>query len=59
MEYLNTPVVNDTLYGAKPLNLLKPYEICLHSTALEFSIFDQDYSFKVNPPLFFNRVLEV
>lgn len=59
MEYLNTPVVNDTLYGGKPLDFLKPYEICLHSSALEFSIYNKDYSFKVDPPLFFNRVLEV
>ncbi len=59
MEYLKTPVVNDTLYGANPLDFLKPYEICLHSSALEFSIFEEDYSFKVDPPLFFNRVLEV
>ena len=59
MEYLKTPVVNDTLYGANPLDYLKPYEICLHSSALEFSIFEEDYSFKVDPPLFFNRVLEV
>ncbi len=59
MEYLKTPVVNDTLYGANPLDYLKPYEICLHSSALEFSIFEEDYIFKVDPPLFFNRVLEV
>tara|TARA_B100000131_G_C18098943_1_gene605177 strand:+ start:1544 stop:2149 length:606 start_codon:yes stop_codon:yes gene_type:complete len=59
MEYLKTPVVNDTLYGATQLQFLKPYEICLHSSALEFSIFDEDYNFKVDPPLFFNRVLEV
>ncbi len=59
MEYLKTPVVNDTLYGANPLKFLKPYEICLHSSALEFSIFEEEYSFKVDPPLFFNRVLEV
>ena len=59
MEYLNTPVVNDTLYGAKPLDFLEPHEICLHSSALEFSIYDKDYSFKVDPPSFFNRVLKV
>ena len=59
MEYLKTPVVNDTLYGANRLNFLQPNEICLHSSALEFSIFDEDYKFKVDPPLFFNRVLEV
>ena len=59
MEYLNTPVANDTLYGAKPLGFLEPYEICLHSSSLEFSIFEEEYSFKVDPPLFFNRVLEV
>ena len=59
MEYLKMPVVNDTLYGAKPIDFLEPYEICLHSSALEFSFFDEDYSFKVDPPLFFNRVLEV
>lgn len=59
MEYLNTPVVNDTLYGAKPNPLIKSSEICLHSHILNFNLFDKEFTFESSPPEFFNKVLEV
>jgi len=59
MEYLNSPVVNDTLYGAKRNNNINSSEICLHSHMLNFTLFEKNYSFKSSPPEFFNKVLEV
>ena len=59
MEYLNTPVVNDTLYGAKTNKLLTSSQICLHSYKLNFKLFDKNYNFESSPPEFFNKVLEV
>ncbi len=59
MEYLNTPVVNDTLYGAKSNNIISSSKICLHSHQLSFNLFDKEFSFKSSPPEFFNKVLEM
>ncbi len=59
MEYLNTPIVNDTLYGAKPNRLITSSEICLHSHILNFKIFDEEFTFESSPPDFFNKILEV
>ena len=59
MEYLNTPVVNDTLYGAKINKLTTSSQICLHSHKLRFNLFDKDFNFECAPPEFFNKVLEV
>ena len=59
MEYLNSSVVNDTLYGAKSNNLINSFEICLHSHMLNFTLFEKNFTFKSSPPDFFNKVLEV
>ena len=59
MEYLKTPVVNDTLYGAKPNMLITSSEICLHSHILNFNLFNEEFTFESPPPDFFNKVLEV
>ena len=59
MEYLNTPVVNDILYGAKLNRLISPSAICLHSHILSFNLFNEDFTFESSPPDFFNKVLEV
>ncbi len=59
MEYLKTPIVNDTLYGAKTNTLLSLSEICLHSHKLNFNLFDKKFTFESSPPEFFNKVLEV
>ena len=59
MEYLKTPVVNDTLYGAKLNKLIPPNAICLHSNNLNFKLFNEEFTFESPPPEFFNKVLEV
>lgn len=59
MEYLNTPVVNDTLYGAELNKLIPSNAICLHSNNLNFNLFNEEFSFESLPPEFFNKVLEV
>ena len=59
MEYLNTPVVNDTLYGAELNKLIPSNAICLHSNNLNFNLFNEEFSFESPPPEFFNKVLEV
>ena len=59
MEYLNTPVVNDTLYGAELNKHIPPNAICLHSNNLNFNLFNEEFSFESPPPEFFNKVLEV
>ena len=59
MEYLNTPVVNDTLYGAELNKHIPPNAICLHSNNLNFNLFNEEFSFESQPPEFFNKVLEV
>ena len=59
MEYLNTPVVNDTLYGAELNKLIPNNAICLHSNNLNFNLFNEEFSFESLPPEFFNKVLEV
>ena len=59
MEYLNTPVVNDTLYGAELNKHIPPNAICLHSNNLNFNLFNEEFSFESLPPEFFNKVLEV
>ena len=59
MEYLNNPVVNDTLYGAELNKLIPSNAICLHSNNLNFNLFNEEFSFESPPPEFFNKVLEV
>ena len=59
MEYLNTPVVNDTLYGAKLNQLISTSAICLHSHKLNFNLFNESFTFESSPPEFFNKVMEV
>ena len=59
MEYLNTPVVNDTLYGAELNKHIPPNAICLHSNNLNFKLYNEEFSFESPPPEFFNKVLEV
>ena len=59
MEYLNTPVVNDTLYGAELNKLIPNNAICLHSNNLYFNLFNEEFSFESPHPEFFNKVLEV
>ncbi|MFL2647947.1 MAG: RluA family pseudouridine synthase [Candidatus Actinomarina sp.] len=59
MEYLNAPIVNDTLYGAKRNDLINSFAICLHSHVLNFTLFKKNFSFKSSPPEFYNKVMEV
>ena len=59
MEYLNSPVVNDILYGAKLNNIMTSSQICLHSHKLGFTLFGKKFNFESSPPDFFNKVLEV
>ena len=59
MEYLNTPVVNDTLYGAKLNQHISPSAICLHSHRLNFNLFNENFIFESSAPEFFNKVMEV
>ena len=59
MEYLNTPVVNDTLYGAKLNQHISSSAICLHSHRLNFNLFNENFIFESSAPEFFNKVMEV
>ena len=58
-EYLKTPIVNDTLYGAKKVNELNQNTICLQSYNIEFKLFDKDYKFSINEPDYFTSIMNM
>ena len=58
-EYLKTPIVNDTLYGAKKVNELNQKTICLQSYNIEFKLFDKDYKFSINEPDYFTSIMNM
>ena len=58
-EYLKTPIVNDTLYGAKKVNELNQNTICLQSYNIEFKLFDKDYNFSINEPDYFTSIMNM
>ena len=58
-EYLKTPVVNDTLYGAKKVSELNQNTICLQSYNIEFKLFDKDYKFSINEPDYFTSIMNM
>ena len=58
-EYLKTPIVNDTLYGANRSLLLDKDTICLQSYELEFVLFEKDYKFSINEPDYFSSIMEM
>ena len=58
-EYLKTPIVNDTLYGAKKVNELNQNTICLQSYNIEFKLFDKDYKFSINEPDYFTSIMSM
>ena len=58
-EYLKTPIVNDTLYGAKKVSELNQNTICLQSYNIEFKLFDKDYKFSINEPDYFTSIMKM
>ena len=58
-EYLKTPIVNDTLYGAKKVNELNQKTICLQSYNIEFKLFEKDYKFSINQPDYFTSIMNM
>ena len=58
-EYLKTPIVNDTLYGAKKVSDLNQNTICLQSYNIEFKLFDKDYKFSINEPDYFTSIMNM
>ena len=58
-EYLKSPIVNDTLYGAKKVNELNQNTICLQSYNIEFKLFDKDYKFSINEPDYFTSIMNM
>ena len=58
-EYLKTPIVNDTLYGAKKVNELNQNTICLQSYNIEFKLFDKEYKFSINEPDYFTSIMNM
>ena len=58
-EYLKTPIVNDTLYGAKKVNELNQNTICLQSYNIEFKLFEKDYKFSINEPDYFTSIMNM
>ena len=58
-EYLKTPIVNDTLYGAKKVSELNQNTICLQSYIIEFKLFDKDYKFSINEPDYFTSIMNM
>jgi len=58
-EYLKTPIVNDTLYGAKKVDELNQNTICLQSCIIEFKLFDKDYKFSINEPDYFTSIMNM
>ena len=59
LEYLKTPIVNDTLYGAKKVSELNQNTICLQSYNIEFKLFDKDYKFSINEPDYFTSIMNM
>ena len=58
-EYLKTPIVNDTLYGAKKVSELNQNTICLQSYNIEFKLFDKNYKFSINEPDYFTSIMNM
>ena len=58
-EYLKTPIVNDTLYGAKKVSELNQNTICLQSYNIEFKLFDKDYKFSIKEPDYFTSIMNM
>lgn len=58
-EYLKTPIVNDTLYGAKRVSELNQNTICLQSYNIEFKLFDKDYKFSIDEPDYFTSIMNM
>ena len=58
-EYLKTPIVNDTLYGAKKVSELNQNTICLQSYNIEFKLFDKEYKFSINEPAYFTSIMKM
>ena len=58
-EYLKTPIVNDTLYGAKKVSELNQNTICLQSYNIEFKLFDKKYKFSINEPDYFTSIMNM
>jgi len=58
-EYLKTPIVNDTLYGAKKIDELNQNTICLQSYNIEFKLFDKDYKFSIKEPDYFTSIMNM
>ena len=58
-EYLKTPIVNDTLYGAKKVSELNQNTICLQSYNFEFKLFDKEYKFSINEPDYFTSIMNM
>ena len=58
-EYLKTPIVNDTLYGAKKVDELNQNTICLQSYNIEFKLFDKEYKFSINEPDYFTSIMNM
>ena len=59
LEYLNKPIVNDVLYGAKLNPLLDKGTICLQSYELEFELFKKEYKFSINEPDYFSSIMKM
>ena len=59
MEYMKTPVLNDELYGSLQHEDIPETAIALHSSSLNFELEGKDFEFFVDPPDFFNQVLDV
>jgi 23S rRNA-/tRNA-specific pseudouridylate synthase len=59
MEYMKTPILNDTLYNASKNHIIPENSIALHSAVLKFTLENEKYSFSSDVPSFFNRVLDV
>ena len=59
MEYMKTPILNDTLYTASKNYIIPENSIALHSAVLKFSLDNEKYSFNSEEPSFFNQVLDV
>ncbi|MDA8813157.1 RluA family pseudouridine synthase [Acidimicrobiia bacterium] len=59
MEYMKTPILNDTLYTASKNYIIPENSIALHSAVLKFTLDNQKYSFNSEEPSFFNQVLDV
>lgn len=59
MEYMKTPILNDTLYTASKNYIIPENSIALHSAVIKFTLDNEKYSFNSEEPSFFNQVLDV